>query len=94
MYWTFYRSTIILNSLVSFLIALITGEMLLFFPICYATIGLLAVFLYKEIARPNNYYFYYNQGISKVKLMMFCFLVNIVVLLVLIAGIYIYIYVA
>jgi len=32
---------------------------------------------YKEIVRPVEYYFYYNQSISQIKLVVFCLLVNI-----------------
>ena len=91
MYWTFYRSTVTLNICVSFVVAFLTrGDLFFYFPVCFATIGLLAVFLYKEIARPLEYYFYYNRSISKIKLMLFCFIVNIL-LAVLILTIIIYV---
>ena len=78
MYWYFYRSTIILNICVSILVAFFTGSLfLVVFPVCFATIGLFAVFLYKEVARPLEYFFYYNRGITKIKLFLFCMLINI-----------------
>ena len=77
LYRAFYKSTVILNICVSFVIAFVTGQFFAFFAISYATLGLLAVFLYKEIAYPAEYYFYYNRGITKIKLIIFCFLVNI-----------------
>ncbi|KKB57971.1 hypothetical protein DXB27_04525 [Parabacteroides gordonii] len=40
-----------------------TSPVLFFIPF-----GLFLDLIYKEIARKENYYFYYNQGISKVEL--------------------------
>jgi hypothetical protein len=47
------------------------------FSICFVSIGLFFAFLYKEIACPHEYYFYYNRGISKIKLIFFCLFVSI-----------------
>ena len=78
MYWTFYRSTLTLNFFVSFLFSFLTGaDLFVYLPVCFATIGLFAVFLYKEIARPFEYYFYYNHAITKIKLILFCLIANI-----------------
>ena len=81
MYWTFYRSTLTLNAGVSTcisLLAYINGEnILVWFPVCFASAGLLAVVLYKEIARPVEYYFFYNRSISKIKLFLFSWIVNL-----------------
>jgi len=77
LYWAFYKSTVILNLCVSFFVAFVTGQFFEFFAISYATFGLIGVFLYKEIAFPLEYYFYYNRGITKIKLFSFCLLVNI-----------------
>ena len=82
MYWAFYKSTVVLNICVSGMVAFLTREALLVtFPICFATVGLLVAFLYKEIARKMEYYFYFNRGISKIKLMLFCFMVNVLLAL-------------
>ena len=84
LYWAFYKSTVILNIAVSFALAslatVFSGDVFTFciyFPGSFATIGLLFVFLYKEIAFPLEYYFYYNRGITKIKLFIFCFLINV-----------------
>jgi len=77
LYWAFYKSTVILNLCVSFIVAFVTGQFFEFFAISYATFGLIGVFLYKEIAFPLEFYFYYNRGITKIKLILFCLLVNI-----------------
>ena len=84
LYRAFYKSTVIVNIAVSFalasLVSVFSGDVFAFciyFPVSFATIGLLFVFLYKEIAFPAEYYFYFNRGITKIKLFIFCFLVNI-----------------
>jgi len=83
LYWAFYKSTVILNIAVSFAVACFVSAFAenivafgFFFPGSFATIGLLAVFLYKEIACSIEYYFFYNRGITKIKLFIFCLLVN------------------
>jgi len=97
LYWSFYKSTVILNICVSFAVACFVSAfaenffafgfffsgsfatiVLLVFPGSFATIGFLAVFLYKEIACSIEYYFFYNRGITKIKLFIFCLLVNLI----------------
>lgn len=34
---------------------------------------------YFEITRKNEYYFYYNIGLSRIKLLMFCYLLHIII---------------
>jgi hypothetical protein len=65
-----------INFAVSLLGGIITRN-IPFFAISYAVIGFVFVFLYKEIVRPNEYYFYYNQGISKIRLYSFCLIINV-----------------
>jgi len=77
LYWAFYKSTITINLVVSLMLFLVTGVSITVFAVSLVTAGLFFAFLYKEIWRPREYYFYYNWGISKVKLMLFCVLVNI-----------------
>jgi len=81
LYWAFYKSTVILNMSVSLAIAFLAmaygGNFFNVFAGSFMSLGLLAAFLYKEIDCPLEYYFYYNQSISKIKLIVFCFLVNI-----------------
>ena len=47
------------------------------FAISVLTAGPLVTFIYKELARPLEYYYYYNQGISKTGLIICCILANI-----------------
>ena len=81
LYWAFYKSTVILNIVVSFAIALLGmvygGNFFIVFAGCFMSVGLLAALLYKEIDCSMEYYFYYNQSISKIKLIVFCLLFNI-----------------
>ena len=76
MYWAFYKSTVTINLVVSLAIGLVSTSIIVF-AVSLVTIGLFFAFLYKEIVCPQEYYFYYNQGISKIKLILFCLLVNI-----------------
>ena len=81
-YWFFYKSTLTVNLTVSFAIGflgIIWGGTFMAFPVSFTTVGLFFALLYKETVCPNEYYFYYNRGISKIKLISICLLVNIVV---------------
>lgn len=75
-YWTFYKSTVTINLAVSLIICIIARSVTVF-AVGLVTFGLFFAFLYKEVVRPHEYYFYYNQGISKIKLIIFCLFVNI-----------------
>ena len=81
-YWTFYKSTLTVNLVVSltlFLVSLgisVISVCIIVFAISLVSCGLFFAFLYKEVACPDEYYFYYNWGISKIKLIIFCLLVN------------------
>ena len=76
MYWAFYKSTVTINLVVSILIGFVFKSITVF-ALCLVTSGLFFAFIYKEITFPQEYYFYYNRGISKIKLIIFCILVNI-----------------
>ena len=76
MYWAFYKSTIAVNLCVSLAIFAITQNIYIF-AASIVLFGPLCAFLYKEVVKPLEYYFYYNRGISKTKLIIFCLIVNI-----------------
>jgi hypothetical protein len=82
-YWAFYKSTVTVNLAVSFAISCILflqGAIwngIATFAVSLITVGLFLAFLYKEAVCPQEYYFYYNRGISKIKLIIFCFCVNV-----------------
>ena len=81
LYWAFYKSTLTLNIIVSFVIALVVmvygGNFFIVFAVSFMSSGLFAALFYKEINCPMEYYFYYNRSISKIKLVVFCLLANI-----------------
>jgi len=74
--WVFFKSTLP----ISLVLGMATGgyrgimsesyTMVLFINQCLLAIpfGLILDLLYKELAQKEQYYFYYNQGISKVEL--------------------------
>ena len=72
MYWAFYKSTVTINLVVSLMVSLVVLMIspvlasITVFAIGYVTFGLFFSFLYKEVVRPKEYYFYYNRGISKI----------------------------
>ena len=76
MYWTFYKSTLTTNIAVSLLVG-VASISISVFTVSFSSIGLFVAFLQRELMRPQEYYFYYNQCISKVKLIIFCLSVNI-----------------
>ena len=76
MYWAFYKSTIAVNLCVSLAIFAITGNIYIF-AASIVFFGPSFAFLYKEVVKPLEYYFYYNRGISKTKLILFCLTVNV-----------------
>jgi len=70
LYWTFHKSTIVINWAFSIALSVLIPPLLLpvLFPVLTMTAGPLISLLYKEISRNNEYYFYYNRGITKVNL--------------------------
>jgi len=79
LHWEYFKSTLVLNLASSVLFAFFINSFLKTLPIpipsfpviyirCLMTGGLLLCFIYKEISRKNEYYFYYNRGITKLSL--------------------------
>ena len=58
---------------------------LLSIPLMSMTGGSLISIFYKEISRKNEYYFYYNRGISKIKLIVVSLILNVLVGVILIS---------
>jgi hypothetical protein len=78
LYWEFYKSTLFANLLFSVVISLIVFP--LFFtilPIVIMTGGPVLSLFYKEISQKNEYYFYYNRGISKISLILSNMFLNV-----------------
>lgn len=72
----FYKSILFLNLGLS-LMGLLRNMNSFFSVFCF--LGLIVSFLYKEKYRHYQYYFYYNNGLTKVQLYGFCFCLNIVI---------------
>jgi len=51
------------------------------FMLSYFSGGFLLGILFFEIARKQEYYFYYNLGISKLRLVLISYLFNLVIIL-------------
>lgn len=84
-YWEFHKSTLIINwafSLgFSFIIlsSLTIQSLIIPMTIMSMTGGPLISIFYKEITRNNEYYFYYNRGISKINLIIASLILNVLV---------------
>ena len=50
---------------------------LLVLPIAIMTAGTFLSLFYKELSKKNEYYFYYNRGISKINLYVFTIILNV-----------------
>jgi hypothetical protein len=89
----FYRSTLVLNgcfSIVFSLILYLLGRVPIIytFSLLLASLGFIVSMLVKESSFSNKdeYYFYYNVGISKIKLIIFSCLLNLALSLLIISG--------
>ncbi len=76
LYWEFHKSTLIINWTFSIAFSMILFSPLLI-PIVSMTGGPLISIFYKEISRKNEYYFYYNRGISKLNLVAISLILNV-----------------
>ncbi len=70
LYWAFFKSTFTISFFFSFILALIMYPLFFtVFPIALMTGGPIISLFYKELFRRNEYYFFYNRGIAKIKLL-------------------------
>lgn len=83
-YWEFHKSTLIINWAFSIAFSMILSIPLLM-PIMSMTGGPLISLFYKEVSRKNEYYFYYNRGISKISLIVVSLVFNALVGVILIS---------
>lgn len=75
-YWEFHKSTLVINWAFSCSMGMILMNLWLI-PLVAMIAGPLLSLFYKEIARKNEYYFYYNRGISKISLITMSMIMNI-----------------
>jgi hypothetical protein len=65
------------------------SSILVRFAINFLSVGFLLGIIFYEISRKNEYYFYYNLGISKLRLILTSFLFHIIIIIpILIVAIY------
>ena len=87
--FAFYQSTLPVNLALSFLPLLWGG--IDFFASVFLTFGYAASLFLKEFRNKNHYLFYYNNGISKMQLMLFAYgfnFLHLVVFVLVFRGIY------
>ncbi|MEM0543011.1 hypothetical protein WFZ85_10295 [Flavobacterium sp. j3] len=75
----FYKSTLPINIAISILPLIFGG--ISFFKTIFLTFGFFAALLIKEVKQKNDYLFYYNNGISKVNLLLFSYVANFLFLI-------------
>ena len=76
LFFEYYKSTLPINLGFS-VIGLMQGAAV--FLTLFSTIGLFTAILFKEAFNKNQYYFYYNNGLNKVQLISFCFIMNVLI---------------
>lgn len=79
--FSFFKSIFIVNFLFSILCLIFIDTKS--FTICFLTFGYFLSLLLKELypKRKAEYIFYYNNGLTKVELLIYCFLLNLVVII-------------
>ena len=75
LYFNFHKSTLFVNWIISFAITLFFFS-LKNFAITTFTAGFLIALFQKELTRRNEYFFYYNVGITKINLIIVNFSLN------------------
>lgn len=80
----FFKTTLLINLAVSSC-SIVFGGFDVFY-VAFVSFGFLLSILFKEVYRKQDYLFYANNGVSKVKLIMFSYFLNIP-LIVLIAAV-------
>ena len=78
LYFEFYISTLLLNFFLTLLSFIFFNDISLSLVV-FCTFGYISSILYIENFRKNEYYFYYNSNISKYKLVIFSFFLNILI---------------
>lgn len=71
----FYKSTLLINMIISVIFGALTKSVNAF-VFSFTLIGFSVALFYKEIYRKHEYYLYFNATISKQQLIIFCFLLN------------------
>lgn len=69
LFWEFHKSTLVLSWSFSIALSVITLNYIILL-ITSMTAGPIISLFYKELTSKNEYYFYNNNGISKIKLIL------------------------
>jgi len=77
---TFYKTILLINIGFSTAISVILLPIFFqIFPLAFLTGGIVIGILYVELSKKNQYYFFYNLGLSKKFLISFSIMINTVV---------------
>lgn len=82
-YFNFYKTTLLINGAVSFAVSMFFFSFL-HFAFALISVGFLMALFYKELTKQQEYYFYYNAGISKINLILVSFVFNLALAILLI----------
>jgi hypothetical protein len=77
LFGNFYKRLLVVNVLISLILALLSSNFLLTLGLSFMSAGFLMSLLYQEQTHKTEYYFYYNKGISKLRLILVSGLLNV-----------------
>ncbi|WP_197057248.1 hypothetical protein [Alistipes sp. ZOR0009] len=75
-YLEFHKSTLVLSWVFSVAVSIVTLSFIVML-IASMSAGPIIGFLYKEMSHKNEYYFYANNGISKISLILVSFFLHV-----------------
>ncbi len=79
LHWLFFKSTFTTSFVFSLILSLMIYPLFLtVFPIALMTGGPVVGLFFKDLFRGDEYYFFYNRGISKGKLISISWIIHIV----------------
>lgn len=73
--WEFFKSTLVVNLSLSCVFILFGG--IATFTYVFLSLGFIVSIAVKEIHQKNNYFFYYNNGLTKVQLWIFSYVFTV-----------------
>ena len=81
--FVFYKSTLLLSAAPALMLSILSFMQPLFmipiFGIGFFTAGTVITLFYKETSKKNEYYFFYNMGLSRTVLMLTCAIGNFII---------------
>ncbi len=79
LYFFFYKNTIFINYSVSLIYTILSGISIFNFLLMMCSGGYFSSIIYKYTYRKNEFYMYYNAGISKFELFFSNLIINLLV---------------